>query len=109
MSTASVTASEVFESMTGYEEIAISEAFGVNPNDYDEEGNSRLVGTLLGRALVFLHERREGKSDAEARDIAMSLTMPSLIDYFLPEGDDEAGKEQAPSEPQPESSPTSAS
>jgi hypothetical protein len=110
MSVANVTATEVFESMTGYEELAIAKAFGVNPNDYDEDsGNSKLVGTLLGRSLVFLHARREGKADAEALDVALGLTMPDLIDYFIPEVDEEAGKDSAQPEPQPENSQPSAS
>lgn len=110
MSTASakITITEAFESLTGYEEVAISKTFGANPHDYDEHGNSRLVGTLLGRALVFALARRDGKSDAEAEAEAMGLTSPELLAYFAPEGDEEAGKDSPQSETQPESSPPSA-
>lgn len=102
MSTVKVTATEVFESLTGYEEVAITRAFGANPNEVDENGKSDLVGTLLGRSLVFVVERRDGKSDAEAEQIAMSMTTPQLLDYFAPEGDEESGKDSGPSEQQPE-------
>lgn len=108
MSIAKVTASEVFESLTGFDEVAIAKTFGVNPNDYDSDGNSKLVGTLLGRALVFVHECREGKNEHDAYTQSMSLSQKELIDYFAPEGDEESGKESTPDEPQPEISQPSA-
>lgn len=108
MSTVKVTATEVFESLTGYEEVAIAKTFGANPHETDEHGKSDLVGTLLGRSLVFVVARRDGKSDAEAEQVAMSMTVPELLDYFAPEGDEESGKDSESSEPEPESLPPSA-
>ena len=94
MSIANVTATELFESMTGYDEIAIGKAFGADPTE--------LKGSMLGRAMIFLLELRGGLADAEAFDAAMKVTAGELSDgYFLPEDDEEAGKEQAPSAPLP--------
>jgi hypothetical protein len=109
MSTVTATANEVFESMTGYEELAIMNTFGANPQEVDEDGNTALVGTLLGRSMVFILQRREGKSDADAYDAAMSLSTPDLLTYFAQPGDEESGKESDSSEPQPENSLPSAS
>lgn len=109
MSTVPQTASEVFESMTGYEEVAIMQTFGANPQEVDEFGNTALVGTLLGRSMVFILQRRDGKSDMDAYDAAMSLSTPALLDYFAKDGDEESGKEPDSTEPQPENSQPSAS
>lgn len=94
MSHVQVTATEVFESLNGYEEIGIVEAFGAPP--------AELKGSMLGRALVFVVARRDGTSHAEAVDHAMKVSLNDLTDYFVPEDDDAAGKEQALPEPQPE-------
>jgi hypothetical protein len=109
MSTAKVTVNEVIESMTGREENLVAETFGINPYAEDENGNSLLPGSMFLRALVFICERRNGKTDAEAYDAAMDLPQKSLLTYFAPDGDEESGKESDSSEPQPENSQPSAS
>jgi hypothetical protein len=107
MSVAKATAAEVFESLTGYDELAITRLFGANPQDVDEDGNSDLSGTMLARALIFVVEGREGKPEAEAFDAAMKMTTPDVIAYFAPE-DEESGKEQEPSGDDSVSTPPSA-
>lgn len=89
-----VTSEELFESLTGFDEIAISQQFGSTPTD--------LPGTLLARALIFIAQRREGVSDSEAYQSAMSLPTGELTAIFTPEGDEESGKESPAPEPQPE-------
>lgn len=77
------TADEVMGSITGYDEIAISRAFKTDIGDMREKGFTFL------RALVFVHQRRQGKKDAEAYQHAMELPMRALTeDYFEPEPDD---------------------
>jgi hypothetical protein len=86
MSIAKVTATEVFESLTGHDEVAVTEAFGAS--------SERLQGTMLARSLVFVLERRDGKPHNEAYEAAMAIPQKALLDYFVPEDDDEAGKDE---------------
>jgi hypothetical protein len=100
MSQVDATATELFESMTGYDEIAIGKAFGATPTE--------LQGTLLGRAMVFIALRRAGSNDVDALDGAMKVTVKELADYFVPEGDEESGKESESTALSPASLPPSA-
>jgi hypothetical protein len=102
-----VTVNEVIESMTGREENLVAETFGINPYAEDENGNSRLPGSMFLRALVFICERRADKTDAEAYDAAMDLPQKSLLTYFAAE-DEESGKEQPSDELESVSTPLSA-
>jgi hypothetical protein len=79
------TGSEIFESLTGYDEIVIGERFGAPAED--------LEGAKLGRCLIFTVKRREGLNDEEAYVAAMSLTMKAVSEFFIPEGDVTSGKE----------------
>lgn len=73
-----ITVEEMSESLTGYDEIAISRSFdGLNPYT-DAERNPITVQ----RALVFVHQRRGGKSDPEAREAAMAMPLRQIMDYF---------------------------
>ena len=94
-----ITAEEAFESLTGFDEIAIAKWFGGEVIE--------LGGTTLGRALIFVAKRREGLTDAEAHNAALELSIGDLTGYFAA-GDEESGKDSPQSEPQPEGSPTSA-
>lgn len=86
------TSEELFDSLTGFDELAIAQQFGAAPTD--------LLGTMLGRALLFVAQRREGVSDAEAYKAAMELPTGELTAIFTPEGDEESGKESpAPVQP----------
>src|SRR4051794_25438317 len=78
------------ESLTGFEEIAITKAFGVDI--------AELPGTQPVRALVFAYRRRQGDTDKDAYDAAMSLSMRAAMDHFdRPESeDDQEGKGDTP-------------
>lgn len=75
-----ITVEEMLNSLTGFDEIAVSKAFGLD------------VFTLLdtttitgGRALVFVHKRRQGMSDTEAKAAALSMTVRETDAYFAAE------------------------
>jgi hypothetical protein len=96
-------AEEVFDSLTGFDEIAISQHFGRTVSELGEKDQS-----MFGRALVFVLKRRDGASDDEARNAALGLTMKEFTAFFAEPSEDEAGKDEAPEE-QPESSLSSVS
>ena len=85
------TGSEIFESLTGYDELVIGQRFGASPED--------LEGAKLGRCLIFTVKRREGLSDEEAYVAAMNLTLKAVTEFFTPEGDAKSGKELLPNVP----------
>lgn len=97
------TAEEVFDSLTGFDEMAIAQHFG---HTVAELGGSNQ--SMFGRALVFVAKRRDGMSDDDARTAALSLPMKELTSFFADSSDEEAGKDEEP-EQQPESLPSSAS
>lgn len=83
MSTCDTSAGDFFLSLTGFDEIAIAREFG--------EDISRLVPDKTGeggqpfrflRALVFVHQRREGLKDREAVKVAQEIPIGQLQDYF---------------------------
>lgn len=100
-------AGDFFLSLTGFDEIAITREFG--------EDISRLVPDKNGegghpfgflRALVFVHQRREGLKDREAYKAAQEIPIGDLQSYFSDEAaadldpddpDTTAGKEPSPS------------
>ena len=103
MSAVNVTSDEVLESLTGFDEKAIGKWFDDIESLTDHGG-----GSMFGRALVFIVMRRDGATDADAHNAAMSLTLREVNDFFADE-DDESGKDDEPlPEPQPEDSPDSA-
>jgi len=98
------TAEEVFDSITGFDEIAISTHFGRTIQDLAETEPS-----MFGRALVFVVKRREGLEDAEARKAALTMTLKECNeDFFATPSEEEAGKGEQP-KPSPPSSLTSVS
>ena len=72
---ADVTAAEVVQSLTGFDEIAIEKAFGVAVEGMATEA-------ALLRALAFVVEKRAGKNDAEAKKAALSLSRKDVEGYF---------------------------
>ena len=83
---AQITANEMLESLTGYDEMAISTHFGAEALELAEK-----KPTMLARALAFVHMTRPdgGGMDAKtAKKEAMGLTIRQANDYFL-ESDDE--------------------
>lgn len=93
-------ATEVSESLTGYDEIAITQNFGAI---------EALDGNMPARALAFVLFRRQGQKDADAKHTAMSVPAKTLAEMFEDDEvipDDpvtESGKDSSP----PESEPTS--
>lgn len=88
MSTSGLTAEEVTESLTGWDEIAVAKHF----DGFDLYMSGEAKPMLLLRALAFVHLRRaEAGTDAAAHKAAMDLTVADLYDYF--EQDDEANPE----------------
>lgn len=99
MSTCDIDGGEFFLSLTGYDEIAISKAFDADVQQLRTEPFRFL------RALVFVHQRREGLKDREAYVAAQELPIGQLQDYFAEEPpaemdpdtpDTPAGKEPSP-------------
>jgi hypothetical protein len=93
-----LTPQEAASSLNGWEELAITKAFGADPND--------LPPTRLGRALVFVMLRRAGEKDGPAYSRVMGMTGDECKGYFAdeaveldPEDPDTAqGKDAAPGE-----------
>lgn len=96
-----VTGEEMFESLTGFEEIAIGNAFGGEVSDL-----AQTKPTMFLRALVFVHQTRQGVSAKEAKATALGMTLKSAQAHFvadevepMPEEPiSESGKDDAPSE-----------
>jgi hypothetical protein len=94
MSTVPQTAEEVFDSLTGFDELAIAAQFGHTITDLAEN-----QVTMFGRALAFVVLRRDGKTDADAKSAAFDLPMKVLNEEFFATGnDDESGKDEQPEE-----------
>lgn len=91
-----LTPSEMFDTLTGFDEIAVQKMFGRPITDYGRKGRSPNGSTLV-RALVFVHRRRaQDEKDPVAFNAAMSLTMGEVQSYFAPEPDDEADTDEGP-------------
>lgn len=72
-----MTMTETAHSLTGYEEQAITKAFGRTIELLAEESLSS-----MGRALVFVLESRTGKNAKDAKDAALGMTRADLDSYF---------------------------
>lgn len=104
MSRIDLTAEGVFDSLTGFDEIAIAQQFGRTVVDLAESDK-----TMFGRALAFIVKRRDGASDTDAKDAAFQMTLKDLNENFFAEAtEDESGKDEPPEE-QPTTSLTSVS
>lgn len=111
MTDAKMTADEVVDSLTGFDEIAIRNAFGM---DILKSGEDQ-PATML-RSLAFVLNRREGMTDSDAKNAALSMTLGE-VNALFEEDEDEAvpddpstplGKDDSPSESRPRISPLSA-
>jgi hypothetical protein len=86
MSKTDLTAGEVFDSLTGFDEMAISQHFGHNVTDLAENS------TMWARALVFVLLRRDEQiNDDDARDKALKMSLKDVTTYFAEESA-ESGK-----------------
>lgn len=72
-------------SLSGWDEIAVERAFGKPP--------TQLVDTFAGRSAVFVQLRREGQDDTNAYNMAMSMTLGEVKDFFPSKPEDEPGQE----------------
>lgn len=88
-----LTAEEVIDSLTGFDEIAIAKAWGAEWSDLAETKPS-----TFNRSLVFTLFRRAGKTDAEAKAAALELTLKEVTEAFADDED-----EVMPEEPETES------
>ena len=70
-------AQEFYESLTGFDEIAVSKAFGAVISAFAEQDPIR-----FGRALMFVDLRRQGFKDVDAYQRAMNSTNGESTDYF---------------------------
>ena len=99
MSDDKTTVGEMLESLTGFEEIAISKQF-----DADIATLLATQATMAGRALVFIDQKRQGLSDSEAKKVSMEMTLKAVDGYFAEDEDaavpeepvTEAGKDDWP-------------
>lgn len=82
MATCDVPFEEFFESLNGFDEIAIFKAFKLDLSAMEERG------FLAIRSCIFVHMRRLGSSDADAYQAAMMLPVKELETYF-PESEPE--------------------
>jgi hypothetical protein len=97
---------EVADSVTGFDEMSVSQHFGKPLSDLQLTDAS-----MWGRALVFVLKRREGLDDDDARNAALGMTIKDISDSFGDDSDDdyESGKDESADSSQPETSPSSVS
>lgn len=83
-------AEAIAQSFTGFDEIAIQQAFRVR--DLGELGE-----TLQMRACWFIHRRRQGATDVEAYREAMTTTLGELVPKFRnPKAEQQDGGDTGP-------------
>ena len=99
--------SDVFDSLTGFDEIAIAQRFGRTVTDLAQHDS-----TMFTRALIFVARRREGDTDDAAWDAALGLPLKDAGAFFAVDADEadaeDSGKDEPPV-PQPETSLSSVS
>lgn len=72
-----MTGEEMFESLTGYEEIAISKMF-----DAEITHLAEAKPTTFMRALIFIARTREGLAAPDAKKAVMEMSLGECNDYF---------------------------
>lgn len=98
MSESNQSPNDLFESLTGFDEIAIAAHFGDKITTLgsraQEDAEDKDPFTFL-RALAFVDKRRtEGLNDREAYAAVMGMTIADVQAYFADDEDeDEPGKE----------------
>lgn len=94
-------AQDVVLSLTGYDEIAIEKAFGMDLESLPAQKSMR--------ALAFVLFRRKGQTDAEAKESVLQASQQAVMEMFgvdleelmADEPETEQGKGDALSEPAP--------
>lgn len=96
-----LTGTDFFESLTGFDEIAIAQRFGHTVTDLASS-----QATMFTRALVFVAQRRDGATDDDAYNAAMNMPMKDVSTFFAQNEEEEAGKAlEVEPEPEPEPQP----
>lgn len=85
------TPDEIIDSLTGHEEMEITQQFGQNIGALVRDQ------PMLRRACLFIVKRREQMNDDDARNFALSMVLGEVFDFFAKE-DDSSGKDGAGSE-----------
>lgn len=93
---------EVSDSVTGHEELEVTQFFGRPLGDLQLAD-----GAMWARALVYLLKRREKVTDVDAYAQVLDLAIKDVWSTFANESV-ESGKDEQPSEARPESSQPSA-
>lgn len=78
-----LTAEETFESLNGFEEIAIAKHFGAQVTTLAED-----QPTMFMRALIFTLETRSETAAPQAKETAMRYTLGECDAYFTPDPED---------------------
>lgn len=94
MSVSEQTADEFFNSLVGFEEIAIAKAFGRGPLELMSTSKSQGL-----RALVFI-EMRRAKRNPDPEGAAKSMRLVDVIEYFTPPAKSDE-QEEAPAAEEP--------
>lgn len=84
-----LSANALTETLNGFDEIAIRNAFGQNLSKIREDGDQ----LLFIRALIYIDKRRARMTDAQAYQAAMNVRTVDLDGYF-PDDPEEIDPEQ---------------
>jgi hypothetical protein len=105
MSVTELTQEDMVNSLTGFDEIAITKHMGL---DVYTDAETKPIG--IARCLIFVAERRDGSTDVEARNTAMNMTLKDVQEYFSDddevtpdEPDTDQGKDDSQTDEQPKS------
>lgn len=79
MSVTTETPKDMFLSLNGFEELAITQNFGTDISEL------RKAPLSMMRAMVFVHRKRGGEKAPAAYQAAMRMPVAELQDYFSPE------------------------
>lgn len=89
MSKTDQTAGATFDSLTGHDEMSITQHFGTNIGALTDDSS------MWARALVFTMLRREGADDDAARTVALDMRLAEVTDYFAEDAEEAAEKTES--------------
>ncbi|MCA1984793.1 hypothetical protein [Nocardioides nematodiphilus] len=85
MSKTELTADEFFNSLNGFDEIAIKKFFGVPINGLSGTKEKEGDPMQFLRALVFVNERRSGMNDHQAFEAAQTYSIQDINENYFAE------------------------
>jgi hypothetical protein len=103
MSKTTKTAGEIADSLTGHEEMWISDQFGKSIGELIAAFITKNDASPYYRALIFIMKRREQINDDDARNQVMDMPAAEVLTYFAEESE-ESGKDESASETPSETS-----